>query len=289
MVGALLLGASCGRDVFVGRDLSTGGLPGGIPTGGRSPASPAGTPGVFEGTWRTSELGSAGLADFTAITGDLVVEGATDESLVLFNLASIGGDLVVCESEALTLINLGSLVEVGGDVVLCGLEAQLAITMPALLAVGGELALEGLPGLTLVNLGALAVVDGSVVAQDVGATTFALPALTAVGGDVVLGGVGDTSQVTTVRLEALDQVGRDLEVIGLPALTTLRLDGLRRVGGDMVVADNPVLVEIALGPASDVEGGCLCRNASLADCALNAALLAAGVEVTGNLEDDVCP
>jgi hypothetical protein len=281
----------CGRDVYVGAPAGSGGLPDGNLTAPPAAAPPARPPAdTFVGSWRSAELGVAGLAGFRVVTGDLIITTLDTATWAPFDLEEVQGDLVVCGSEALENLNLSALARVGGRLRVCDAPALGSLTLSGLVEVDGDLILERVPALRVINLDLLEAAGG-VGLKGIGATSLALPRLAAVGGDLALVPRGE-SALEAMSAPLLGAVLGNLELVAHPSLRSLSAPSLQQVGGALRIERNPLLRTLDLGDLHTVgAGGCVCDNPALPACAGEAiASLDGGVvDAEGNTGSGGCP
>lgn len=179
----------------------------------------------------TDEASMAALQGYSAIEGELRVEGTALTELSLPDLEQVGGDLVVWSNDALASLWLPRLRAVG---------ALSLYDAPALDSLQGLLRLQEVGGdLSLNRLEALPHLRG-------------LDHVERVGGRLYL--FHDTALTTLDGLGALRQVGGGAQLWELYALTEARLPALEALGGRLDLFDADLLVEVSMPELSALGG-----------------------------------
>ncbi len=198
-------------------------------------------------------------------------------SLLLPELAAVGGDLAVHDALLLPGLSLPKLTEVAGAIRLDRLPALLTASLPLLRLARGGLDVSycgilpslSLPALTTVeahlqvmqntlltsiSLPLLATVPGLLLVTGNDALpSLSLPQLLTVGGDLRL---GFSPALGTVSMPLLGSIGGSLMVfdLSLPSLT-LTLPALLTIGGDLSLYDNPGVITLSLPQLGSIAGG----------------------------------
>ncbi len=182
--------------------------------------------------------GADACADISSVTGDVHV--AADVPLDC--LCNIGGDLVV--DPGVDSVVLGELESVAGSIVLDSADALTRLELPDLDTLGGGLVATDRPLLEHIELGRLDTVGMSLVLMDNPMlANVHLPQLLDVAGHITVAG---NPLLHVVELSRLTSTGSELRFANNPSLATISGDfyEVRTIGGSLVFDDNPALLSI---------------------------------------------
>jgi hypothetical protein len=165
----------------------------------------------------------AGLAGYTEITGDLVIDSADLPSVGLENLTTIGGNLTVIGTTGMTSLIFDGLTSIGGTINISYNTALTSINWSDLTYIGGHITMYFNDALTSINL------DG----------------VTYVGDDIE---IHDSSALVSISMSSLTSTvtGQPLRIYANPVLTNCDFSSLTSVGDHLYIQNNDSL--------SDLEG-----------------------------------
>ena len=189
----------------------------------------------------------------------------------LWELQSVGGDLIIEDNPLLAVVAFYALTEVGGAVRISGLDSLTVLRLPYVTSAGRlQIGAEGqaLPLVVEVNLDAMQTVDEDLEVLGTGhLSRLSAPALTAVGGDLRFEATCNATPALPALTEArslrlVGNCGLD-DLSGLSALVSL--GGTDDAGDGLRVEGNPELEQAELdaflnqistaGPAAVEAGG----------------------------------
>ena len=188
-------------------------------------ANPSSYAGVYTGDYRIwNHSDAVAITNVDEITGHLFVSGGDLTNVALPKLATIGGELYVENTSALTILALTGLTTVGADLSIAKNSMLTNLDLPILATTGGRMSVYGNTALPTFALPSLTTVSGYLeVRAQPSLTSLDLPILTAVGGYL---SVYDNAVLTSFDLSSLTTVGGNLNLAANPHLPTCAANNL---------------------------------------------------------------
>ena len=131
------------------------------------------------------------MQDITGIQGDLIVNGDGLNELDLSDVLTVGGDVVIEDSQQLSILRFGGLSEVFGSVMLLRLDNLETLSLKALEIVGDHFQVIGNSKLEKIDISHLFSVDGNFnLEQDTVLEKVDMSNIGTIGGEIVVRDTG---------------------------------------------------------------------------------------------------
>ncbi len=188
-----------------------------------------------------------------ALPGSVVMVNVDGrEFLIIPNMTSVGGDVMVTGNAALVAVDLGALQSAGGNIQVNGNLVMTTVHLAALEIVAGDLSVSGNPSLNALLVSGVTSIGGdlSITFND-SLTELDLGDVIEVDGDLV---ISDNADLGVVDLSSLTTVNGDLVISGNPDLTVINMSNLTTVSGEIIISGNPSLITVDLSSLTTASG-----------------------------------
>lgn len=178
-------------------------------------------------------------------------------------LVTVGSDLILSNSPALTTATFPSLQTVGNDLALEGCHSLTAINFAALISTGANVNLAYCTALTTVSLPALTSTGVALLLFNCDVlANLSLPSLTSVGQQF---DCNTSPQITALDLPSLTSVGTYFATVGCTALTTISAPQLTTIGTNCFAQSCPALSTVDLSAWLPTDGNYINFSADALD------------------------